>query len=122
VADSPAAHAAAYGFSVTAEPTEIVNVRLAAVGRIPPWTPRRVGRDGPPPEPKGTREVYFDESGGFTACAIYDRASFQEDATVRGPCIVEEMDSTTVIHPGYTAKVDTWGNLVIGPSDGEAAQ
>jgi N-methylhydantoinase A len=121
VADFHAAHAAAYGFSVTAEPTEIVNVRLAAVGRIPPWTPRRVGRDGPRPEPKGTREVYFEESGGFTTCAIYDRAHFQETTWVNGPCIVEEMDSTTVIHPGYVANVDTWGNLVIGPSDREAA-
>ena len=32
---SHAAHQAAYGFSVTAEPTEIVNLRLAAIGRIP---------------------------------------------------------------------------------------
>jgi N-methylhydantoinase A len=122
VADFHAAHAAAYGFSVIAEPTEIVNVRLAAVGRIPPWTPRRAGQGAARVDPKGTREVYFEEAGGFTTCAIYDRGHFQERSSVSGPCIVEEMDSTTVIHPGYVANVDIWGNLVIGPSDRETPQ
>ena len=35
-----AAHERAYGFAAPAEPTEIVNLRLAAIGRIPPWVPR----------------------------------------------------------------------------------
>jgi N-methylhydantoinase A len=34
---------------------------------------------------------------------------------IPGPCIVGEMDSTTVILPGYVATVDTVGNLLINP-------
>jgi len=44
-----------------------------------------------------------------------------DDRQSLGPCIVEEMDSTTVIHPGYRADPDRWGNLVIAPSGGEGA-
>jgi N-methylhydantoinase A len=116
VADFHRAHAAAYGFSVATEPTEFVNVRLAAIGRIPAWTPRRVAPDGPPVEPRGFRDVYFEEAGGFTRSAVYDRARFDHVTSVAGPCIVEEMDSTTVVHPGYTATVDIWGNLILGPT------
>ena len=33
-----------------------------------------------------------------------------------GPAIVLEMDSTTVVLPGYAASVDTIGNLLINPA------
>jgi N-methylhydantoinase A len=32
-----------------------------------------------------------------------------------GPAIVSEMDSTTVVLPGYSATVDSVGNLLIQP-------
>ncbi len=54
-----------------------------------------------PVEPKTVRDVYFAEAGGFTADADLrpgDRSTRRPSLT--GPCIVEEMDSTTVIHPG----------------------
>ncbi len=114
-----AAHERAYGFAAPAEPTEIVNLRLAAIGRIPPWVPRTIPSEGRAMEPRTVRDVYFAEAGGFTATPIYDRSTFVQSTKLAGPCIVEEMDSTTVIHPGYRADVDTWGNLVIAPSTGE---
>jgi N-methylhydantoinase A len=111
------AHERAYGFSAPAEPMQIVNLRLAAVGRIPPWEPRRVPSSGPLPEPRQTRPVYFEEAGGFVETPIYDRAVLAHVTSVGGPAIVEEMDSTTVIHPGYRADVDEWGNLVLRPTE-----
>ncbi len=39
----------------------------------------------------------------------------QTDLQIPGPAIVSEMDSTTVILPGYLAKVDAVGNLLINP-------
>ena len=44
---------------------------------------------------------------------IYDRAKLCEGMSVPGPAIVSEMDSTTVILPGYAARVDAVGNLLI---------
>jgi N-methylhydantoinase A len=112
------AHEQAYGFAAPAEPTEIVNVRLGAVGRIPPWEPRTLAEgDRRAIEPKTTRQAYFAEAGGFTPTPIYDRSTFVRGAVLSGPCIIEEMDSTTVVHPGYRAVPDAWGNLVISPSE-----
>jgi len=115
------AHERAYGFAAPAEPTEIVNLRLAAIGRIPPWTQRTIAASARATEPKAIRDVYFAEAGGFTPTRIYDRATFTQATRLVGPCIVEEMDSTTVIHPGHRADPDRWGNLVIAPSGGEGA-
>ena len=35
------------------------------------------------------------------------------NAVVEGPAVVLQMDATTVIPPGWEAKVDDYGNLVI---------
>lgn len=47
---------------------------------------------------------------------IYNRENLHEGLTVTGPAIVLEMDSTTVVLPGYAAGVDTIGNLLINPA------
>ncbi len=47
---------------------------------------------------------------------IYSREKLHAGLTVPGPAIVLEMDSTTVVLPGYAAGVDTIGNLLINPA------
>ena len=44
---------------------------------------------------------------------IFDRYKLEAGCCIKGPTIVEEMDSTTLIHPGYTVRVDPFGNLLI---------
>ncbi|ARN73336.1 hydantoinase/oxoprolinase family protein [Oceanicoccus sagamiensis] len=48
--------------------------------------------------------------------ALYDRNKLHDALTVPGPAIITEMDSTTVVLPGYEAKVDKIGNLLINPA------
>ena len=57
--------------------------------------------------------MYFAEASGFVDCPIYDRYALPAGATFAGPAIVEEFDSTTVVHPGFDVRVDDLGNLVI---------
>jgi 5-oxoprolinase (ATP-hydrolysing)/N-methylhydantoinase A len=42
-----------------------------------------------------------------------DRETLGAGAVVRGPAIVEQLDTTTVVPPGQRATVDRVGNLVI---------
>ena len=58
-------------------------------------------------------DIYYE--GQYHQATIYDRSKLHEDLQVAGPAIVSEMDSTTVILPGYVATVDTIGNLLINP-------
>ena len=67
-------------------------------------------------EPSGAvieyRDVYFEETG-IVRCPVYDRSKFGRCPRVKGPCIVEQMDSTTVIPPDTWFKVDLHGNLIV---------
>jgi N-methylhydantoinase A len=106
-----AEHERTYGFAAPAEPVELVSVRLTSIGRIakPPVRPLDPGGA----EPKEQREVYFAEAGGYVDCPIYDRYALGAGAAFAGPAVVEEFDSTTVVHPGFAVTVDGTGNLLI---------
>jgi N-methylhydantoinase A len=57
----------------------------------------------------------FYYEGDWYDISIYARGKLHEGLTIPGPAIINEMDSTTVILPGYEAKVDQQGNLIINP-------
>src|SRR6185436_16634827 len=105
-------HDRTYGFAAPAEPVELVSVRLTTIGRIekPPQRPLEAEGDA---GPKSTRPVLFAESEGYVDCPIYDRYALPAGARLAGPAVVEEFDSTTVVHPGFAVSVDDAGNLVI---------
>jgi len=63
------------------------------------------------PQPSGVRQVRF--NGGWLDTSIFDRGALGREATLAGPAIVEQPDTTVVIDPGATATVDGLGNLVI---------
>ena len=107
-----AEHDRTYGFAAPTEPVEVVSLRLTSVGTIAK-PPARPLAPGVRPEPKERRPVYFAEAGDYVDCPIYDRYALPAGATFAGPAIVEEFDSTTVVHPGFAVTVDDVGNLVI---------
>ena len=116
LADFHAEHERAYGFAAPDEPVEFVTLRLTAVGRIakPKLNELPAGRGDVEAARRAVRQVYFAEAGGFVDCPSYDRYQLPAGGVVEGPAIVEEMDSTTVIHPGFRGEVDRYGNLLIG--------
>jgi N-methylhydantoinase A len=62
---------------------------------------------------KGSRKAYMPEDGGMTDVPVYDRYKLAPGARLRGPAIIEERESTTVIGPRAEITVDTEGNLVV---------
>ena len=74
--------------------------------------------------PKGSGDVTgalihqsrFFYEGDWHDAGIYDRGQLGAEDVVAGPAIVSEMDSTTVVLPGYSATVDAVGNLLIQPA------
>jgi N-methylhydantoinase A len=118
VATFHAEHKRAYGHNTPGAPTEFVNLRLAAIGQIQKpqqkVVPSAAG-DELHPMPKTCRPVYFAESGGFVDTAVHLRYSLGAGAMLHGPAIIEEIDATVVLHPGFRAKVDGLGNLLINP-------
>ena len=111
-------HQATYGTSTTDAPVEIVNLRVTAIGRIDKPKLREISPTGGAVSlaQKATRPVFFPEETGMIECPIYDRYALGAEMTVEGPAVVEEVDSTIVIHPGYEASVDRFGNLLLRKS------
>lgn len=62
---------------------------------------------------KGSREAYFPEAGGFTQTPVYDRYSLGAQMELTGPALIEERESTVVVGPGATARLDEHRNLLI---------
>lgn len=58
----------------------------------------------------------FYYGGSMHKGKIYDRAKLEAGHIVKGPAVITEMDSTTVVLPGYEAKVDTRLNLLLSPN------
>ena len=110
-------HERSYGFKAEDEPVEFVALRLSAIGVIPKPQLRKIksGDDASTSPIKETRPVYFAETDGPVDCPIYDRYKLASEHEITGPAIIEEADSTTVIHPGYRALVDEYGNLFLSP-------
>ena len=108
-----AEHDRMYGFSAPGEPTECVSIRVTTIGRIAKPALRPLELDGGRPDPKERRAVYFAEAGDYVDCPVYDRYRLSAGATLAGPAVIEEYDSTTVVHPGYAAEVDSYGNLIL---------
>ena len=94
-------------------PVEFVNGRVAAIGLVASTPEHEKKANGAVPSVKERRPVYFEEAGGFVDTAVYDRETLGPGSAVDGPAIVEQIDTTTVIHPGQRVSVDEFGNLLI---------
>lgn len=106
-------HERAYGFSAPEEDVELVSVRLSAIGQIAKPALAPLAKATGEATAKGNRPVYFAEREGFVDCPVYDRYALGAGAVVQGPAIVEEIDSTTVVHPQYQVRVDEVGQMVL---------
>lgn len=96
---------------------EVINWRVLASGPRPCPDVRELGVDrsghsvGQPL--KGYRRAYFPESRGYEDTPVYDRYRLEPGDVIKGPAIIEERESTTVVGPGGDATVDNYLNLII---------
>jgi len=58
------------------------------------------------------RQVRFE--GKFRETPVYCRDDVPVGSHLYGPVIFEELGSTTIVEPGWAAKIDDMGNLILG--------
>jgi N-methylhydantoinase A/oxoprolinase/acetone carboxylase beta subunit len=61
----------------------------------------------------GTRRIYLAEAGAYVEAPVFQRASLPIETPRAGPFIVEQLDSTVVVFPGETARVEPNGNIIL---------
>jgi N-methylhydantoinase A len=112
-----AEHRALYGYDFAgddSQPVEWVNLRVTGIGPITRPEIRR--HDASPTESSGRvseRPVCFADAEGYVDTAVLWRPDLAPGAVVDGPAIIEEFGSTVPVHPGFTARVDEYLNLIV---------
>jgi N-methylhydantoinase A len=106
-ADFHGRHQQTYGHANPNETVQLVNLRLTALGRSPELTLRQRGGAS---RPVRERSAWFAETG-FTVCAVHWRDGLEPGTSLTGPAIVESIDATIVVPPGWTARVDERGYI-----------
>jgi N-methylhydantoinase A len=104
-------HLAQYGHAPEGpQRVELVSLRVAAFGRMarPEFAPPS---DAPAPQPVAKRRLFA--GGGWHDAPVYRRSDLGAGASLAGPAIVEQLDTTTVLLPGWTATVDDIGSLLL---------
>ncbi len=100
-----------YKHSAPDEPTEIVSVRVTATGvRRHDLHRPRPGRSASSAD---RLEVFFAETGAVVDCPCWRREALAPGYEADGPCVVTQMDATTVVYPGQKLGVDADGNILI---------
>ena len=105
-------HHEVYGYSFPGETIELIHANVTALGPgASPAAPRL--ERGPLPAPREWREVRFGGAGALLA-AVYQREALPGGARLRGPAVIEELDSTTLVLPGQDLQVLENGIMRIG--------
>lgn len=106
-------HEQAYGYSSPDEPREIVNIRVSAMVPLPKFSlPTLPEGDSNPENAKiGLREVFLKDN--FIKVAIYNKSRLYANDIIKGPSIIEQADSTTLVNEGWYAEVKSDGHLLL---------
>ncbi len=107
------AHLQRFGYADRGEPVEIVNLRLKldlAVDKpdLPPQT-----REGSDPSQAQIASVSVVFREGEMESPLYQRELLATGNHLSGPALVVQLDTTTVIPPGWQGEVDPYGNLLL---------
>lgn len=108
-----AEHERTYGYRSDEEPVQLVAVRAVAAGvSAEPRVPPRLNLRLPAAGGRGRRRAYFGPGVGWLDTPVLGRSELGKEP-VKGPLIVEDYDTTTLVPPGWRACLDDWLNIVI---------
>lgn len=113
-------HKELYGHANPAALVEFVNLRTVHVNQTPRRAMEGTSQSGDgAPRPSAYRQAYFEETGGFTRTPVHDRSALRSGDIIAGPAIIEQADTTLVIHPRQRAEMHADRSLLIEVVHGE---
>ncbi|NBX90437.1 MAG: hydantoinase/oxoprolinase family protein [Betaproteobacteria bacterium] len=107
-----AAYQAAFGRVLEGPVIRLMNLRYARIGRRPKFDLSLLAPKGPgSSKPLGSQRVYH--QGRWWDAVRYARLDLPVGAHIQGPAILEQADTTVWLEPGFQARVDELGNLLV---------
>lgn len=105
-------HGRAYSYADPERAVEIYGLRVAGVGVVPQVDLTDDEDDDYGEEPAKTRAVYF-EGAGYVESGIHTPAEVRRRGAIAGPAIIEQMDTTMVVPPHWTAEAHPSANIIL---------
>jgi N-methylhydantoinase A len=107
-------HEALYTYSERHNAVEAVNIESTLYGHVDKPKPPRIDKGAPAAKAvKGYRTAIFSAAGRPQRTPVYDGGRLGAGATVNGPAIIEEVTTTIVVDPEWTARLDSSGSYLI---------
>jgi N-methylhydantoinase A/oxoprolinase/acetone carboxylase beta subunit len=114
-------HRKLYGYASPTRATEIVHLRVKAIGRTDkPSLPRFDATPKPLPNPTSVRPARF--KGRNLQTPVYHRDSLAPGMSGQGPAIIAGAQSTTAVPPSFQFTIDAVGTLVATHAKSSAAK
>jgi len=113
-------HERTYGYRRESEPVSLVSLRVRIV--VPSRATNlealsRRFRERAVPVKASTRKAYFGSGHGWLLTRVLGRGNLL-GAEADGPLVIEEFDTTVVVPPGWTARLDAFGNVALERAEG----
>jgi N-methylhydantoinase A len=102
-----------YGYLQPTGQIQVVNLRVAAIGKLPPAKVRPAMTATSAPQPAATRQVWIDEQAGWADVPIFEGAGLQPGHAIKGPAVIEELTTTILFGAGSQLLVTSADNYLI---------
>ncbi len=107
-------HEELYTYSEPHNAVEVVNIESTLYGHVDKPQPPRVKKGVPAAKAViGRRKAIFAADGTLIDTPVYDGSKLGAGAAIKGPAIIEEVTTTIVIEPKWSARLDASGSYVI---------
>ena len=110
------AHSQQFSHAAPDQEAELVTIRVAVLGELHKPELTRIAKGGAkPPEStrRGSRKVLYAGEQARVDAIVYDRKHLLAGNVIKGPAVIDEHASTTVIGPHERLQVNEFGHLVI---------
>lgn len=117
------AHEKAFTYRLSAN-IELMNLRVIAEEISPRITVRAsetTKSSEPAPSANVGKTALVYQNKEYKESIVWDRSKLRYGNTLYGPCIINEMDSNTLILPGFKGEIDSVGNILLWVSDSKNA-
>jgi N-methylhydantoinase A len=98
----------------------LANLHTAVIGRRKPFPIEALQSKEPAANVdlarRELRQVWFED--GWLTTPVFDRDRLPSGSEFLGPAILEQLDATSVVHPGDRVQVDDFGNVIIHVAEG----
>ena len=99
-----------FGYVQEGGQIEVVNLRLATIGQLPPLDIKPAAKAQAPAAASGSRPVWVDAASGFKTISVYDGTILAPGHEIEGPAVIEEATTTLFIGVGDRMRITDAGN------------